>query len=143
MTGFKKVFLDTAPIIYFLERSDLYYEKMKSFFQFVIDHDIALYTSAITYEEYEVGPLRKDNQALISAFERFIRDMEIHVINIDPAVASYAASIRVEYPGYKAMDSLQIASAFSAGCDLFLTNDKQLRQTHQITCKTVDDISIA
>lgn len=31
MTGFKRVFIDTAPIIYFLENSSLYMESMEKF----------------------------------------------------------------------------------------------------------------
>lgn len=33
MTDFKRVFIDTAPIIYFLENSSLYVESMGKFFQ--------------------------------------------------------------------------------------------------------------
>ena len=29
MTDFKKVFIDTAPIIYYLQKSELYYTNMK------------------------------------------------------------------------------------------------------------------
>lgn len=32
MTDFKKVFIDTAPIIYFLENSSIYMESAKKFF---------------------------------------------------------------------------------------------------------------
>lgn len=32
MTDFKRVFIDTAPIIYFLENSLLYMESMEKFF---------------------------------------------------------------------------------------------------------------
>lgn len=139
MTEFNRIFLDTAPIIYFLEKSDLYYDKMKSIFQIIINEDIEIYTSAITYEEYEVGPLKNNNQTLIRNFENFMHDMEVEVVNIDPMIASMAAAIRAEYQGYKGMDSLQIACGISAGCKMFLTNDKQLRQTSQIVCMTVDD----
>ena len=30
MTEFKRVFLDTAPIIYYLQRDEMYFEKMKA-----------------------------------------------------------------------------------------------------------------
>lgn len=142
MTDYNKVFLDTAPIIYFLEKSDLYYEKMRQIFQSFIDKDTELFTSAITYEEYEVGPLKSGNMQLIQNFEKFIEDLGINVISIDQRIAANAASIRARYPGFKAMDSLQLASAVSENCDLFLTNDKQLLQFSQINCKTVENINI-
>ena len=37
------------------------------------------------------------------------------------------------------MDALQLASACTQGCDLFLTNDKQLRQFKELLCVTVDE----
>jgi len=33
MTDFKKVFLDTAPIVYYLENNESYYPKMKKFWK--------------------------------------------------------------------------------------------------------------
>lgn len=143
MTGYERIFLDTSPIIYFMEESDLYFEKMKSIFRVVIDDDIRLCTSTVTYEEYEVGPYRSGNLRLITKFEEFIRDMDIAVVDIDRSIAARAATLRGEYVGYKGMDALQLACAMTAGCDLFLTNDKQLRQTRQtrqIPVATVDEL---
>jgi predicted nucleic acid-binding protein len=42
--------------------------------------------------------------------------------------------------GFKAMDALQLAVACLSGCDLFLTNDKQLRQFKEIKCIVVDEL---
>ena len=38
------------------------------------------------------------------------------------------------------MDALQLAVALYTKCDLFLTNDKQLRQFKDIRCITVDEL---
>lgn len=78
---------------------------------------------------------------MIQNFENFVDDLGINVINIDQSIAAKAASIRARYSGFKAMDSLQLASAVSENCDLFLTNDKQLLQFNQIDCKTADNIA--
>lgn len=40
MTDFKKVFVDTAPIIYYLENSPLYSEVVKRFFATCIEKNI-------------------------------------------------------------------------------------------------------
>ena len=37
------------------------------------------------------------------------------------------------------MDALQLATACISGCDLFLTNDKQLRQFKEMKCIIVDE----
>lgn len=39
------------------------------------------------------------------------------------------------------MDALQLAVACQSKCDLFLTNDKQLKQFKEITCITVDELN--
>lgn len=44
-----------------------------------------------------------------------------------------------EYKDFKTMDCLQLATACIRGCDLFLTNDKQLRQFREIKCIVVDE----
>ena len=41
---------------------------------------------------------------------------------------------------FKTMDALQLSTACISGCDLFLTNDKQLKQFKEITCITVDEL---
>ena len=55
-------------------------------------------------------------------------------------MAETAAQIRAKYSGIKAMDALQLASAITSGCDVFLTNDKQLRQVNEIQVLLVDDL---
>lgn len=51
MTGSRR-YLDTAPFIYFLEKSSLYFDKIRDFFIRCKNQDIPLVTSAMTVEEY-------------------------------------------------------------------------------------------
>lgn len=39
MTDSKKIFLDTSPIVYYLENNELYYSKMKRFWKMYEDCD--------------------------------------------------------------------------------------------------------
>lgn len=54
-------------------------------------------------------------------------------------IAKKASRIRAEYKDFKIMDALQLASACIQKCDLFLTNDKQLKQFEEINCVTVEE----
>lgn len=76
--------------------------------------------------------------------DSFARDMmqtmNIEIVNVDQEIAKKAAQIRAEYKGFKAVDAFQVAAASLAGCDLFLTNDKQLRQFAEIKCITVGEL---
>lgn len=138
MTGSKMVFLDTAPIIYYLQCNELYYTNMKEFWKEYADCEFV--TSAITITEYLTYPYRQNDLKLIDDFYSFINSMEINVKEIDRKTAEKAAQIRAEYRHFKTMDSLQLAAACVAGCDLFLTNDKQLRQFRELVCITVDAV---
>ena len=138
MTDFKKVFIDTAPIIYYLQNSDLYFSHMKTFWKEYNECDFV--TSAITITEYLTYPYRQEDMDLVNSFYDFINNMEIYVKNIDERIAEKAAQIRAKYKYFKTMDALQLATACIMGCDLFLTNDKQLRQFKEIKCITVDEL---
>lgn len=138
MTDFKKVFIDTAPIIYYLQNSELFFANMRTFWKKYNECDYV--TSAITVTEYLTYPYKQGNMKLIDSFYAFINDMDIQVKSIDGRIAEKAAHIRAEYPSFKTMDALQLATACIEGCDLFLTNDKQLRQFKEVKSVTVDEL---
>lgn len=96
-------------------------------------------SSVITCSEYLVYPYRTDNQEKIDVFFEFTDACGIDLLSISVDIAKAAARIRADYPGFKAMDSLQLAVAIDAGCDVFLTNDKQLRQFRELRCVTVEE----
>ena len=139
MTGYNKVFLDTTPLIYFLDSDVNFGEKTKKILEEVMSERKEFITSAITCMEYMVHPYRTKNQDKIDAFFEFMGDCEIPIKDIDIETAKAAAAIRAEYKDFKAMDSLQLAVALQNGCDLFLTNDNQLRQFKQMRCITVEE----
>lgn len=140
MTDFKRVFIDTAPMIYFLENSSLYMEAMGYFFEKCMKEHIQMVTSALTIEEYLVSPYSDGKVEYVNNFKRFIEYMNIEVVDIDPVIAEKGAKIRGRYKSFKAMDALQIATAIVSGCDMFFTNDKQLKQEKEIPCMTMEDI---
>lgn len=138
MTRYNKIFLDTSPIVYYLEKNDQYYLKMKNFWRKYERCDYV--TSAVTITEYLTYPYQRDNLKLIHSFYAFINGMEIEVKSIDSTIAEKAAQIRAEYKFFKTMDALQLASAVLTGCDMFLTNDKQLKQFKEVKCITLDEL---
>lgn len=143
MTDYKKVFVDTAPFIYFIEKdvnNPQYFEKVKNFFMGGYESNKEFVTSVITMEEYFVFPYRNNNHSYIDMFNRLVATTNMEITEISQEIAKKAAQIRAEYKGFKAMDALQLAVACYEGCDLFLTNDKQLRQFKDIKCITVDEL---
>ncbi len=140
MIDFKRVFIDTAPIIYFLENSSLYMESMGKFFTKCMKEHIQIVTSTLTIEEYLVLPYSKGKMEYVDNLKRFIEYMNIEVVDIDLTIAERGAMIRGQYKNFKAMDALQIAAAIVKKCDMFFTNDKQLRQEKELPCMTMEDI---
>lgn len=140
MTEFKRVYIDTSPIIYYLENSALYMDKMKRFFELCLDNNIQIVTSTITIEEYLVFPYASGKLELVDNFKRFIRYMNIKIVDINDEVAEQAAKIRGQFKSFKAMDSLQLAAAIVSKYDMFFTNDKQLRQEKSLPCMTMEDL---
>lgn len=140
MTDFKRVYMDTSPIIYYLENSTLYMYKMKNFFEWCLENKIQIVTSVITIEEYLVFPYSSGRMEFADNFKRFISYMNIEIVDIDSRIAELAAEIRGKYKYFKGMDSLQIAAALVSKCDMFFTNDKQLKQEKELPCMTMDDL---
>ena len=73
-------------------------------------------------------------------FNRLIVTTDMQIVEINQEIAKKAAQIRAEYKGFKAMDALQLAAACLSECDLFLTNDRQLRQFKEMKCLTVEEL---
>jgi predicted nucleic acid-binding protein len=66
--------------------------------------------------------------------------MGIKVIEINKEIAEKSASIKSQYKFFKTADSLQLATALVHNCELFITNDKQLRQFSDIETLILDDL---
>ena len=138
---YKRIFIDTAPIIYLLEKNPTYYERALEFFQSCFKQKKELITSAITVTEYCVFPLRNNQNKLIENFDCFLSQADMKVIPIDYVIAKKASEIRANYINFKAMDCLQLATASLLACDMFLTNDKQLMNYKELIVKTfIDEI---
>lgn len=135
-----KIFIDTAPFIYALENNELYSSKVQKAFIDYYDSFTSLSTSFLTFTEYCVVPYKENNLQKIKDFETFIFDAQIEIVSLTKEVAEYASFIRSKYQGIKAMDALQLASAIQNNCDVFLTNDKQLKQVQEISVLLVDEL---
>ncbi len=61
MTEYKKVFVDTAPIVYFLQEHELYFEKTRKIFYYLCQTYTSFVSSDITIAEYLVKLYRENN----------------------------------------------------------------------------------
>ena len=64
-----RVYLDTAPIIYSVERHADYWQLLLKLWVSAQAREIEVVTSELTLLETLVQPIRENNQTLISAYE--------------------------------------------------------------------------
>ena len=134
---YSKIFLDTAPIIYFVEQKEQYLNHIRSIFK--ANYHSEFYTSAISVAEYSLYPYLYD-KSLLTKYNQFLDIMGIKVIEINKEIAEKSALIKSQFKFFKTADSLQLASALVFNCDLFITNDKQLRQFSDLEILVLDDL---
>lgn len=137
----KKIFLDTSPLIYYLSEDSNFKAQMDKIFFSISGQVEEVVISTVTCSEYLVYPYRQKDEKAVMALYEFINTVNATVLDIDMKTAQKAAKIRAEYKHFKSMDALQLAAAIIGGCDVFLTNDKQLKQFKELECITVEEWS--
>lgn len=137
---YKKAFLDSAPVIYFVEENPQYIAVVNEIFDFIDDGELQIVTSPITLAECLVFPISSANTRLIQSFQDLILNgFNTNFVSIDESIAHLAAKMRASY-NLHLPDALQVAVAITSGCDVFLTNDKVLAKVSEISVIVLDDL---
>jgi predicted nucleic acid-binding protein len=132
--------LDTAPLIYFIERNEAYLTLVRSFFQAIDRGDFRAITSTLTLTEVLVHPLRSNNLELAEQYRDIILDSEnLQTIPISVEIAEIAAGLRAT-SNIRTPDALQIATALQGGASFFLTNDIRLSAVPDLEVIVLDTI---
>lgn len=137
---YKKVFLDTNPIIYLLENQEPYSTKVKSFLVDCIRNKSEFYTTTITDTEFMVKPFKENKLADIETYKSFLKALNVLKCYINDSIAEQAAKLRVQYENIKLADAIQLAASMESECDAFLTNDKQLKQVSNANVVYLGDL---
>jgi predicted nucleic acid-binding protein len=138
MTG-SNIFVDTAPVIYLVERNPAFVDKVSNFLAESIQTNKNLVTSVLTISEIAIKPFKTSRPQLLSQFDKTIKSL-FYVYLISWEVAELSAKLRAQYRSLKAIDSLQLASAIHYNCECFLTNDWQLKMVKNIPIRVIKDL---
>lgn len=134
-----EIFLDTAPLIYFIEEHPKYSTILDELF-LSNDHSFRFSTSVITLTEVLVLPLREGKIHLAQKYETILVNSDsITLLEINAPIAKTTARLRADY-NLRTPDAIQIASAICSNADYFLTNDKKLKSIKEIKVITLDDL---
>ena len=136
-----RVCLDTAHIIYFIEKHERYLSVVRPVFFEIDAEKIEAITSTITLLEVLVHTFRMDNEALAEKYREILLYSEgLTTFEISHGVSEMASKLRAEYY-IKTPDAIQIAVGVLHGADTFLTNDPALRKVRDIKVLVVDDFA--
>jgi predicted nucleic acid-binding protein len=124
----KRVALDTAVFIYFIEEHPRYLPVVQPIFLAVDSRQMSAVTSELTLLEILVVPYRNGDLDLAERYERLLTHSRgLHLAELTRPLLRSAAQLRARL-GVKTPDSIQLAAAMSHRCQSFVTNDRELPQ---------------
>ena len=135
----KKVFIDTAPFIYFFEGDTDLSLKSRDIFLRLINGNHEIYISYISEVEMKVLPQRNRQTKKLVIMDSFFEEFGINKLDIGTREYKIALEIRANYTFIKLIDAFQLAIALNNKCDYFITNDKELKRYDQIKVILVDE----
>ncbi|WP_292730750.1 PIN domain-containing protein [Nostoc sp. JL31] len=94
LANVSRLFLDTAPVIYFVERNPQFVDLVDPIFE-RLSTDITAVASGITLSECLVGAIRLGLADLEQAFVDVLQQEQVVFVEINAAIAREAARIRV------------------------------------------------
>ena len=133
------VYIDANAIIYSVERIEPYRELLAPRWQEARAGRFALASSELVVLETLIKPLREGNARLEMLFRSIFAAAEMDLIPATLAIWEDAARIRAA-TGLKTSDALHAATALSAGCTLFVTNDTDFRRVEGLPMVVLDDL---
>jgi predicted nucleic acid-binding protein len=140
LRGVKRLFLDTAPVVYFVEQNPEFITRVEPIFA-RLDLDLIGVVSAVTLAECLVFPIKRGLRDLEQAFEEVVNSERVEFIDTNRKIAKLTAVIRAKY-NFHLPDSMQIATAISSNCDAFLTNDIALNKVTEIRAIVVSKLEV-
>ncbi len=128
MAGVQRLYLDTAPIIYFVEGNPDFYLTCEKVFDVIDRRDAVGVTGVLSVTEVLIHPLRSGDARLAQTYRDLLS--ELSPVDITPTIAECAAQLRATYI-LKTPDALQLATALLSGADGFLTADQKLQRVNE------------
>ncbi|MDI6779505.1 MAG: PIN domain-containing protein [Bacteroidota bacterium] len=119
------VFIDTAPIIYYIEAHPEYGQISQEIVNYFLSGKLTALSSIITLIEVLSKPMEMKNAKLASKFADFLKHgKNINLIDIDTNIAESASRLKWKYAKLRTLDAIQISSSIEVGAELFITNDR-------------------
>jgi predicted nucleic acid-binding protein len=128
-----RLYLDASPVIFWVENVPGYFGKVD---QWLKQPGTVLVSSHLVRMECLIRPLRAGDATLIQEYEDFFAAEVAELVPFTGTLFRRAAQIRADH-NFKTPDSLHLAAALEAACDVFLTNDAGLKGFPDIAVEAV------
>lgn len=136
------IYLDAVTIIYSVENVQPYRELLYPLWRSAAVGQIRLVGSELLLLETLVKPIREQDVILQRAFHHILTNSDLELIPISRQVLDQAARVRAAW-SLKTPDSIHAATALSAHCTNFLTNDKAFSRVATLSVQVLDSILAA
>ena len=134
------IFIDTAPVIYYIEAHPQFGPLAKEAFDLFLSGRLNAFSSVITITEVLSKPIEVGDEKLARKFAEFLEHgKNLSLMEISSNIAEKAGRLRGKYSDLRTIDAIQISSAIDAGADIFLTNDKKLKQIKEMKVLVLKD----
>jgi predicted nucleic acid-binding protein len=140
LTGVSKIYLDAAPLVYYVEENPTYVKRMDAIIEQIEKMPIQAFSSVILLPEVLMLPTRLGKTELVKAYKAIMfnsRQFQLTSVSLQTAVR--ATDLRAKY-NLRTPDAIHMATALELGCELFLTNDNGLKRVSEIQVLILDEV---
>ncbi|MBN1964723.1 MAG: type II toxin-antitoxin system VapC family toxin [Anaerolineae bacterium] len=142
LQGVRRLAVETAPLIYLVERHPVYVARMRSIMREIDTGTLAGVTSVVTLTEVLTMPLKTGRPDIAQAYRNILIDSRhFTLVAVDVAIAEHAAELRARH-NLRTPDALQVATALQTGCDAFLTNDLGIKRVDEVRVLILDELEL-
>ena len=135
----QRICIDTASIIYFIERHPKYRNIIRPLFAEIAAGNIEAITSTITLLEVLVRPLKIGDESLAMKYlDILLSSQGMTTFEIFHEASEMASRLRAKY-SIRTPDAIQIAVGILYHATKFLTNDPALKKVSEIEVLLLDD----
>lgn len=139
LASYHVIGIDTSPFIYYIEEHPEFASVATTIFDRLSDGMTRGVTSVVTIMEISVKPLREQRLAQANEYSTLVeRIPNLTVVPIRQPDAWRAGVLRASYT-LRPADALQISACIGYGADVFVTNDRRLRQINEIDVLVLSD----
>ncbi|MBS4028936.1 MAG: PIN domain-containing protein [Ignavibacteriales bacterium] len=137
---YNSLFIDTAPFIYFIEKHPKFGSVAKEVVDVFQSDKLQAFSSVVTLTEVLAKPYQVGNETLAKKFSEFlIYGKHLSLLEISTSIAERAARLRGQYFWLRTVDALQISASLYVNANVFITNDKPLKQVKEINVIVLED----